>query len=180
MFRGELTRKVLSEEVVASKKHGRSLYLPEELDEKLRTFLIVQRRSGGNINRHTVYGVLMGLIKRNLHLYGGYFEFTATDGWLYSLFKRINFVRRTVTISRPVVTIVTRNGQSGNTGRLNRNLYVMLKFTERSKTPGITSTKNMTFPERNKLFAGDFCGNLDKTNADMVQLTKRWKWKWIV
>ena len=26
-------------------------------------------------------------------------------------------------------------------GRLNRNLYVMLKFTERPKTPGITSKK---------------------------------------
>ena len=26
-------------------------------------------------------------------------------------------------------------------GRLNRNLYVMLKFTERPKTPGITSRK---------------------------------------
>ena len=31
-------------------------------------------------------------------------EFTATDGWLYSLYKRMNFVRRTVTTSRPVVT----------------------------------------------------------------------------
>ena len=79
-FHGELTRKVPSEEVVISKKSGRPLHLPEELDEKLRTFLIVQRRAGGNINRHTVYAVLMGLIKSNLHLYGGYLEFTATDG----------------------------------------------------------------------------------------------------
>ena len=37
--------------------------------------------------------------------------------------------------------IVTRNGYSGNMGRLNRNLHVMLKFTERPKTPGITSKK---------------------------------------
>ena len=65
-------------------------------------------------------------------------------------------------------------------GRLNRNLYVMLKFTERPKTPGITSKKNMAFPEGNKLFAGDFRANLDETNADMVQFTKRWNWKWIV
>ena len=65
-------------------------------------------------------------------------------------------------------------------GRLNRNLYVMLKFTERPKTPGITSKKNMTFPEGNNLFAGDFRANLDETNADMVQFTKRWNWKWIV
>ena len=78
--------------------------MPEELDEKLETFLIAQRRAGENINRHTVYGELMGLVKSNLHLYGGYLEFTVTDGWLYSLYKRMNFVRRTVTTSRPVVT----------------------------------------------------------------------------
>ena len=65
-------------------------------------------------------------------------------------------------------------------GRLNRNLYVMLKFTERPKTPGITSKKNMAFPEGNELFAGNFRANLDETNADMVQYTKRWNWKWIV
>ena len=102
-FRGKLTRKVPSDEVVISKKRGRPLYLPDELDEKLRTFLIAQRRAGGNINRHTVYGVLMGLIKSNLHLYGGYLEFTATDVSLYSLYKRMNFVQRAVTASRPVV-----------------------------------------------------------------------------
>ena len=102
-FRGKLTRKVPSDEVVISKKRGRPLYLPDELDEKLRTFLIAQRRAGGNINRHTVYGVLMGLIKSNLHLYGGYLEFTATDVSLYSLYKRVNFVQRAVTASRPVV-----------------------------------------------------------------------------
>ena len=32
----------------------------------------------------------------------------------------------------------------------------MLKFTERPKTPGMTSKKNIAFPEGNKLFAGDF------------------------
>ena len=46
--------------------------------------------------------------------------------------------------------IVTKTGQSGNTGRLNRNLYVMLKFTERPKTPAMTSKKNIAFPEGNK------------------------------
>ena len=54
MFRGELARKVPSEEEVISKKVGRLLHLPEELDEKLRTFLIGLRRAGGNINRRTV------------------------------------------------------------------------------------------------------------------------------
>ena len=55
----------------------------------------------------------------------------------------------------------------------------MLKFTERPKTPGITS-KKMAFPVENKLFPVDFRANLDETNADMVQFTKRWNRKWIV
>ena len=55
----------------------------------------------------------------------------------------------------------------------------MLKFTKWPKTPGITP-KNIAFPKGNKLFADDFCTNLDETNADMVQFTKRWNWKWIV
>ena len=40
------------------------------------------------------------------------------------------------------LNIVRRNGQPGNTGRVNRNLYVMLKFTERPKTPRMTSKKD--------------------------------------
>ena len=56
----------------------------------------------------------------------------------------------------------------------------MLKFTEQPKLPGITSKKIMAFPGGNKQFAGDFRANLDETNADMVQFTKRWNWKWIV
>ena len=32
----------------------------------------------------------------------------------------------------------------------------MLKFTERPKTAGMTSKKDISFPEGNKLFAGDF------------------------
>ena len=64
-------------------------------------------------------------------------------------------------------------------GRLNRNLYVMLKFTERPKTLGITSKKtwlSLRGMKGNKLFAGDFRDNLDETNTDMVQFTKRWNW----
>ena len=41
-------------------------------------------------------------------------------------------------------TIVTRNGESGSTGCLNRNLYVMLKFTEPPK-------KNIAFPTNIRL-----------------------------
>ena len=49
----------------------------------------------------------------------------------------------------------------------------MLKFAEWPKTLGMASKKNITFPEGNKLFAGDFHANLDETNADIVQFTKR-------
>ena len=41
--------------------------------------------------------------------------------------------------------IVIRNRYPGNTDRLNRNLYVMLKFTERSKAPGMTSKNTLLF-----------------------------------
>ena len=56
----------------------------------------------------------------------------------------------------------------------------MLKFTELPKTPGITVKKKMAFPEENKLFVRDLRSNLDETNADMVQFTKRWNRKWTV
>ena len=39
--------------------------------------------------------------------------------------------------------IVTRNRKSGNTDCRNRNLCVMLKFTERPKSPGMTSKKTL-------------------------------------
>ena len=66
--------------------------------------------------------------------------------------------------------------QSGNTGRLNRNLYVLLKLTERPKTPRIPF-KYMPFSEGNQLFAGKFRGDLEKANFDMVEFTKSWNWK---
>ena len=57
----------------------------------------------------------------------------------------------------------------------------MLKFTERPKTPRVALKKHgFPFCEGNQLFAGDFRANLDEANADMVQFTKRWNWKWIV
>ena len=40
--------------------------------------------------------------------------------------------------------------------------------------------KNMAISEVNQPFVGDFCANLNETNADMVQFTMRWIWKWIV
>ena len=55
-------------------------------------------------------------------------------------------------------------------GRLNRNLYVMLKLTERPKTTGMTSKKTLLSLKG----ISRFCANLDETKADMVQFTKRW------
>ena len=37
----------------------------------------------------------------------------------------------------------------------------------------------MVFPKGNKLFVGDFRANMDETNADIVQFTQRWNWRWI-
>ena len=41
-------------------------------------------------------------------------------------------------------------------GRPNRNLYVMLKFTERPKTPAMASQKTVLFLKGISSFAGDF------------------------
>lgn len=57
--------------------------------------------------------------------------------------------------------------------RLNKNLHVILKFSKRSKTPGIT-LRNMPFSEGNQLFPCDFYALLDEIHADMVPFTKKW------
>ena len=69
--------------------------------------------------------------------------------------------------------------QSGNMGHLNRNIYVMLNLSSGPKHRG-SLQKNMVFPERNNLLAGDFCANLNETKADMVLFTQRWNWKLIL
>ena len=60
-----------------------------------------------------------------------------------------------------------------NTGRPNRNLDVMVKFTKRHKTPGIT-LKNMALSEGNQLFASVSHALRDEINAGMLQFTKKW------
>ena len=58
---------------IGNKKRGDpSIILPNELDKKLRSFLVHLRTVGGTINRNIVYGVLMGLIKANLQKWGAY------------------------------------------------------------------------------------------------------------
>ena len=54
-------------------------------------------------------------------------------------------------------------------GRLNKNLYVMLKFAERPKTPGMNSKKTLLSLKG----ISRYCANLDETNADMAQFRKR-------
>ena len=59
-------------------------------------------------------------------------------------------------LARQCGNIVTRNRQSGKTGCLNRNLYVMLKFAEWPKTLWMTSNKIVLFLKGISSFAGDF------------------------
>ena len=104
-YRDGLKRKdISSSKIVISKRRGKPLYLPNELDEKLRKFLLNLRRAGGDVNRHVVYGVLMGLVKSNLLKYGSMLDFKITNGWMQYLYKRLNFSRRVTTTSRPVIT----------------------------------------------------------------------------
>ena len=60
--------------------------------------------AGGTINRHMIFGVLMGLFKSDLVTYGMYLEFQITDKWIQSLYRRMNLSRRMVTTSRPTDT----------------------------------------------------------------------------
>ena len=101
------TPQIVPQDVQIGTKRGRPLLLPEELDFKLRSFIINLRTAGGTINRHVLYGVLMGLIKSDLAKYGQYLEFHITNGWVQSLYTRMGFRRRIATTSRPKV--IARN-----------------------------------------------------------------------
>ena len=61
-----------------------------ELDKKLRLFITNMRTAGGTINKHVIYGILMGLIKADMTMYGGYLDFTVTKACLQSLYSRMN------------------------------------------------------------------------------------------
>ena len=49
----------------------------------------------------------MGLIKSDYRRYGQYLNFVITNGWLQSLYQRMNLTRRIVTTSRPAITKAT-------------------------------------------------------------------------
>ena len=74
---------------------------------KLRAFIVSTRTEGGTINKHVIYGILMGLIRSDLGRYGQYLNFVVTNGWLQSLYQRMNLTRRIVTTSRPAITKAT-------------------------------------------------------------------------
>lgn len=83
---------------------NKSVELRETQDAKPREFLIAQGKADVTLNRHTVHGVLVGLIKSNLQKLETLLETTVTDDWLHFLYQRVNFVRRSLITSRPVVT----------------------------------------------------------------------------
>ena len=58
-------------------------------------------------------------------------------------------------------SIVTRNGDSLETRTVLIEIFVMLKFSEWSKTSGIIFKINMAFSDGNRQFACDFCANPD-------------------
>ena len=62
------------------------------------------RLAGAGINIHVVRGVLNGLIRANPIKFGKYVNFKVTRSWTRSLYQRMNFSRRAVTTSRPIIT----------------------------------------------------------------------------
>lgn len=83
---------------------NKSVELHETQDAKPREFLIAPGKADATLNRHTVHGVLIGLIKSNLQKFETLLETIVTDDRLHFLYQRINFVRRSLITSRPVIT----------------------------------------------------------------------------
>ena len=78
-YKEEMKRKS-AECAIISGARGRPLLLPAELDENLHLFITNMRTAGGTINKHVIYGILMGFIKGDMTRYGGYLDFTVTKG----------------------------------------------------------------------------------------------------
>ena len=91
-------------QMFTSAKKERPPYLPEELDKKLRAFITHMRMTnGGTINCHVIFGVFMGLIKRNLVNYDMYLEFQITYGWIQSFYRGMNLSGLMMTTARPTL-----------------------------------------------------------------------------
>ena len=87
-YRSQIKYNPLNSDITITEKRGRSLFLPNELDFKLWSFLTHLRNSGGNINRHVVYGVPIGVIQSNLDKYGKYLHFHV-ELWQLSVSPKI-------------------------------------------------------------------------------------------
>ena len=81
------------------------MILPSDLDHKLQSMVVNLKTAGTKTNNHVVQGILARLIRSNPAAYGRYLEFKVTRDWVRSLYQRMNFSRRTATLSRPTVTI---------------------------------------------------------------------------
>ena len=110
-YKEEITDKRENPSII-SQTRGRPLLLPVELDKKLCIFITNIRTTGRTINKHVIYGFLMGLIKADMTRYGGYLDFTVTKGWLKSLYSRMNMPRCMVTTSRPINSNIFIVGRS--------------------------------------------------------------------
>lgn len=153
------------EHVTIGAKRGRPLLLSDDLDFKLRSFLTNLRTAGGTINRHVLYGVLMGLIKSDLSRYGQYLEFCVTNGWVQSLYTRMGYTRRMVTTSRPVITralwLETRDrflneiAEAVATYNIPDQLIINVDQTPSKFVP----TENVTMAEKNSQHVANKGGN---------------------
>lgn len=84
-YRSQLrnTLQIVPQYLQIGRKRGRPLFSADELDFKLRSFIINLTTAGVTINRYVLYGVLMGQIKSDLAKYGQYLiQFRITNGWV--------------------------------------------------------------------------------------------------
>ena len=152
---------------VISAKRGRPLLLPDDLDEKLRIFINNTRTAGGAVNKHVVYGILMGLIKSELARYGRYLDYVITNGWLQSLYKRMNLTRRMVTTLRPVITKLTWLEVKANnilSATIEHKIPDELNINADQTPSKFVPTENVTMAEKNSKHIQRTGGN-DGANA---------------
>ena len=89
---------------LALKTRGRSPILGD-LDDKLVNVLLVIRQKGGTINCHVVRATTTALLKVNPSQAARLCTFDMPRSWIVSIYKRIGFVWRAGTTSRPPVPI---------------------------------------------------------------------------
>ena len=79
-----------------NKKRGRPLLLGEELDERVRSYVLALRDNGAVINSAIVIGCAIGIVKSHdsnlLKCNGGHIDIT--KHWALSLLDRLGFVKR--------------------------------------------------------------------------------------